>query len=619
MTGNRFRLLWAAGIATALLAGCAAPPQTSQVPKVTESVMTAEQLLSSAASAQPLRAAELRLQAAKMLQQQGDLQAATQALEPVDIAVLPPNLAFEINSVRAGAAINRRDANRALQLLDAAQFPDLNVSQRVEFSRLRAQAYEQQQNPLAAALELVNVAKVSEGAELEQLNNLIWRQLLQVDSERLVAASLNNYGFYEQGWIELALSLAKQADLSTQRDALSQWQQLWNAHPANTHPPQALAALLNADLITPKRLLLALPFSGQLAEPARIISEGVSAALYQRLAQNLPVPELLTLDTDRVQTAQEILSFAQREQIDLIIGPLNGRLIDQLAAQPELPIPVIVFNQSERSAENVYTLDLSSDQEIAQVVERAALEGHKRFALITPAAAWGLKAREDYLKAIGQVDAEVVAELQYRTDADISTQVSELLNTQLSAARYDELRKTLGQKLEFSARPRRDIDAILLTASATDARLLKPMLAFHFAGDYPVYATSHLFDGNADAVRDIDLNGVQFADTPWLLNPVSPLNLQLGAERKDTQSRLGRLYALGADAFTLHPFLRQLEGSDEIFFDGLTGRLTLGTDRRVRRELVWAGFDQGIPVLLGPPKIPVVEPSSTEALFSTSN
>ena len=145
------------------------------------------------------------------------------------------------------------------------------------------------------------------------------------------------------------------------------------------------------------------------------------------------------------------------------------------------------------------------------------------------------------------------------------------------------------------------------------------MLAFHFAGNYPVYATSHLFDGNPDPVRDIDLNGVQFADTPWLLNPVSPINLQLGAERPDTQSRLGRLYALGADAFTLHPFLRQLEGSDEIFFDGLTGRLTLGTDRRVRRELVWAGFDQGLPVLLGPPKIPVEEPIAEEALFSSSN
>jgi len=35
---------------------------------------------------------------------------------------------------------------------------------------------------------------------------------------------------------------------------------------------------------------------------------------------------------------------------------------------------------------------------------------------------------------------------------------------------------------------------------------------------------------------------------------------------------------------------------------------------------VWASFDQGIPVLLGPPKIPVPEaPPAEEALFNPSN
>ena len=581
--------------------------------------MSVEQLLVAAASAQPLKAAELRLQAATLLKQRGDLQGATRALDGVDISLLPPNLAFEVTSLRAGAAIDRNKANSALRYLDAAQFPDLNISQRVEFSRLRAQAYEQQQNPLAAALELINVAKTTQGAELNELNNLIWRQLQSVDPERLVAASLSNYGFYEQGWIELALSLAKQADLSTQRDALTQWQQLWSNHSANTNPPTALSALLNADLLTPKRILLALPFSGQLAEPARVISEGVIAAMYQRQIQNLPVPELITLDTEEVSSGRAIIDYATTAKADLIIGPLKGEFIDQLASEPALPMPVIVFNQSSQSAPNIYTLGLSSDQEITQVVERAVTEGHTQFALITPAAVWGIKAREDYLKAIDEQGAEVITELQFQNTDELSRQVAELLNTQRSTARYEEVRSALGQKIEFNARPRRDIDAILITATSSEARQFKPMLAFQFAGEYPVYATSHVFDGNIDPVRDIDLNGVQFADTPWLLNPSSSINLQLSSERSDTQSRLGRLYALGADAFTLHPFLRQLEGSKEIFFDGLTGRLTLNPDRRIQRQLVWAGFDQGIPVLLGPPKIPVPDVPTEEALFSPSN
>jgi len=618
MTGNKFRLLSASILSAAILAGCAVPPQTGQAP-ITDKTLSVEQLLASAANAQPLRAAELRLEAAKILQQRGDFSAAAEALTGVDPTLLPPNLRFDVARVRAGAALEQRDSNRALQFLESAQFPEISATQQVELSRLRAQAYEQQNNSLAAAFELIQVARTATGTQLNKLNEQIWRQLLQVDTERLVAASLNNYGFYEQGWIELALSLAKQADLSTQRDALVQWQQLWDSHPAYTHPPRSLAALLNADLLTPKRVLVALPFSGQLAEPARILSEGINAALYQRKTDNLSVPELLSLDTEQISSATQLLAYAQQQGAELIIGPLKGELIDELAAQTALPIPVIAFNQTTNSNPNIYTIDLSSDQDIVQVVERAVTEGHRRFAVITPAATWGQKALADYQRAILENEAEIAVTLQYQSSEDLSGQIARMLNTELSQNRYTEIRQALGQNIEFTERPRRDIDAILVTASSRDARSIKPMLAFHFAGDYPVYASSHLYDGNPEPVRDVDLNGIQFPDLPWLLRPTSPINLQLGSERSDTQSRLGRLYALGADAFTLYPFLRQLEGSDEIFFDGLTGLLTLGTDKRVQRQLVWAGFDQGIPVLLGPPTIPEPTPNTEDALFAPTN
>lgn len=621
MTGKRNRLFYAPLFAMALLAGCAAPPQTSQAP-VSDTSLSVEQLLSRADSAQPIKAAELRLQAAELLQKRGDYISAANALSGIKTDILPPNLAFDIARVRAGSAINLQDSNRALQFLDLAQFPKLNASQQAQFSRLRAEAYEQQSNPLAAALELISVAKTASPNEQAQLHDMIWRQLLVVDAERLVAASLSNYGYFEQGWVELALSLAQQGDLSTQRDELTKWQQLWDAHPANKTPPRALAALLNADLLTPKRILVALPFSGSLAQPARVISEGINAALYQRKSQNLPVPELISIDTAQINTAADLLSIANEQRAELIIGPLKGELIDQLAMVESLPMPIIVFNQATEQNANLYQIDLSSDQEAEQVVARAVMEGHRRFALITPAAAWGDKISETYEQAIESNQGEIIARLQYQSSADMSAQIADLLNTELSQARYTEIRQTLGQKIEFNKRPRRDIDAILLTAASQDARQIKPMLAFHYAGDYPIYATSHIFDGDANSVRDIDLNTVQFSDMPWLLQPGTGLNLQLSTDRDDTQSRLGRLYALGADAFNLHPFLRQLEGSNEIYFEGLTGRLTLGADKRIRRQLVWASIDQGIPVLLGPPKIPIQQAVLAEPqvpLFSPTN
>lgn len=575
-----------------------------------------EQLLAQADRAQPVRAAELRVEAAKLAQLQGDEGRVTSILEGIDPNNLPPNVRFDIARLQAGVAINRRDSGTALRFLNPTQFTALTPFQEVELSKLRAEAYDQQSNSLAAAIELISVAQTESGEEQRQLHAEIWRLLQQTDTETLVSASFNNYGFYEQGWIELALSLGTAGDLETQRDSLLQWQQLWDSHPANQNPPRALSALISAELVTARRILIALPFSQGFAKPAQMIADGIAAARFERVSQGLPVPELLSVDTEQFSNASDIIAYAQSVQADLIIGPLKPELIDQMASLGRLPIPTIAFNQSTIPATGLYQLDLSSDQEINQIVQRAAAEGVKRVALITPSAPWGQRIKDSYVAALDANQVGLSATLEYDASADFSAQVGKLLNTDLSSARFAEIRRILGQKIQFDERPRRDIDAILLTAEPQEARQIKPMLAFHFAGNYPVYASSHVYEGDANPTRDIDLNGISFPDLPWTLNAQSALHMRLATERTDTSSRLGRLYALGADAFNIHPYLLQLEGSKDIYFEGQTGRLSIDAQRRVTRKLTWAQFDQGAPVLLDPGSIPaqpeiLEEPTST--------
>ena len=66
-------------------------------------------------------------------------------------------------------------------------------------------------------------------------------------------------------------------------------------------------------------------------------------------------------------------------------------------------------------------------------------------------------------------------------------------------------------------RRRQDTDLILLAANAAAGRLLKAQLKFHNSGDIPVFSTSTVnsFDGRSN----VDLNGVMFTDTPWLIDP----------------------------------------------------------------------------------------------------
>ena len=50
------------------------------------------------------------------------------------------------------------------------------------------------------------------------------------------------------------------------------------------------------------------------------------------------------------------------------------------------------------------------------------------------------------------------------------------------------------------------------------AQQIKPTLNFQYAGDVPVYATSHVFSASGDKNQYLDMTNVMFCETPWLLD-----------------------------------------------------------------------------------------------------
>ena len=177
----------------------------------------------------------------------------------------------------------------------------------------------------------------------------------------------------------------------------------------------------------------------------------------------------------------------------------------------------------------------------------------------------------------------------------------------LSRQRYQRLRANLGQNIEFDPRRRADAEFVFLAATAPNGRLLKSQLKFHYSGDLPVYSTSSIYamDGRSDS----DLNGVMFADTPWIIDP-QPWIADLPAvfsQAWPEQRRLGRLHAMGYDAYMLVASLYQARGGSMNEIDGATGRLYLDFDGQVHRRLSWAQFQSGQPVAL-PDAIPANAP-----------
>lgn len=134
---------------------------------------------------------------------------------------------------------------------------------------------------------------------------------------------------------------------------------------------------------------------------------------------------------------------------------------------------------------------------------------------------------------------------------------------------------------------------MFLAATPQQAQQIKPTMVFQYAGDVPVYATSHLFTNSNDHAQYMDLNGVRFCETPWLLNAEDPLRQQVTAQWPQAAGSLGRLYAMGIDAYRLAPRLAQLKAMPDSRIDGLSGSLSLNPGRRVERQLPWAEFVDG--------------------------
>ncbi|MFZ5502693.1 MAG: penicillin-binding protein activator [Pseudomonadota bacterium] len=86
--------------------------------------------------------------------------------------------------------------------------------------------------------------------------------------------------------------------------------------------------------------------------------------------------------------------------------------------------------------------------------------------------------------------------------------------------------------------------AILLAVDGDEAKAIRPLLP----RQTPIYATSRIFDRTAN---NSALEGVHFADMPWVLNGDNPTAFDYARPTASLSPEQERLYALGIDAHNL--------------------------------------------------------------------
>ena len=459
------------------------------------------------------------------------------------------------------------------------------------------------EGPLAAARLADQLLLLTEDEQRSvELFDLVWLHLQRVDADQLQAEFESAEGTHWRGWLELALLAADvMASPDAQVAQLSLWQQRHPAHRASASLPGGLGSLEESAAGAPRRIALMLPLSRGPGENGRAVLEGFLAAQYLGRLRGWPEQQLMIMDSGDYRDLNTAYRDAVRAGADLVVGPLTPRTSRDWRPDPGDTVPLLTLSWLEPSipfAAPPAQLDLAPEDEARQLARLAFAGGARNALIVRPDGDWGERVSAELVSAWRGLSGEVRATAIYSGQADYSSSLTAALNLADSEARGTRLRRLLAEPTEFNPRRRRDLDVIfMLSQQPQQARSIKPLLAFHYAGELPVYSTSHIFSGRRDPQRDRDLNGINLVEMPWLLDPMAPLPVAVA--RGGSEAELADMHALGADAFMLNWRLAQLRDTPTARIRGKTGLLNMDTSGRLHRELVPANFREGVPTATG--------------------
>lgn len=601
MPNGTFKRLALCGLLLALSA-CEAPaPKPDQQAGMTsgKATLSAEinDLLAKSANSQSPEKEYYLLEAAKALHSQNKTAWARNLLASIDSDLLSDTAFIDYTLIYSDISLRESSLLLAQRLLTPPRLEQLwktlPKDTRLLLRQRRVSLYDQ----LGKSEASINEKLAMEAAQLvsgNQQNALIWSELVELSTAELQQKAATAEDDVMRGWYALA-TLAKtySDDLETEQAAVNDWLLQWPNHPAANDLPLELRQLATLIANRPQRIAILLPQQGELEKASEAIRNGFLASFYLARERGNHIPQIRFYDSGN----GDILATYHQAVTDgaqLIIGPLEKDAVDMLSSEPALPVPTLAVNYSKLDATpgtNLFQFGLAIEDEARQAARRAWLEGYRHPVILAADANWAQRSAEAFAAEWRAQGGDITLQRVFHDDSDFSKLIASTLLIDQSQQRANALRRLLGRNVDFEPRRRQDIDMMYLAATPVQGRQIKPMLAFHYASDLPVIASSQIYSGTPDPKRDMDLNDIQFSSLPWVFSK-SPVRQQIDRYSKPVAA-YQPLYALGADTFQLYQRLPLLQLAPDQRLHGNTGILSLEPNNRIRREQVWTVIDNG--------------------------
>lgn len=453
---------------------------------------------------------------------------------------------------------------------------------------------------LAAIVDLQRYT-LSEGGPSE-LTELFWRHLQQLSSKDL-AKLRQTLPLGYQPWINLA-ALSRMEQPEEVLASIEAWTLQHGEHSA-LPIAESLRSATQADSSIERVAILA-PISGPLERAGAAVSDGVFFEFYRDLKINqqqrqnrsavAPSPRNLTfllVDTGKADPVNVAYGEAKDWGADLIIGPLEKRRVEQLFEFQE-KTPLITLNRREQPSgeleSGVLQLSLAPEDEASQLAEAAFADGLRRVVLLRPEGEWGDRMEGALLSRWNTLGGRVASAGVYGAMSTYSDVLRAALDLDASGERNRSMRRLFSSRVEVEDRRRKDLDGIfMLCRNAEEARALKPLIDYHYAGDLPVYAVSTADTRSSDPNANRDLNGVRLLTMPWRV-----ARDDFEPPGGDLSGALSPLFALGADAYHLSQHYHRSQASLMPYYSGRSAELNTQRDGVLKRRLILAEFDRGV-------------------------
>ena len=436
---------------------------------------------------------------------------------------------------------------------------------------------------------------------IRQNYDIIWHDLQTLPIDELNTLLKRSKAPILRGWIDLAIIAKKSANIPQQLViAIQNWTKKYPDHPAIIILPDNEALLVASQTQTPSQIALLLPLNGQYAQMGQAVRDGFMTAFYANSKKLSQIPRIKIYDTSQDDNIISIYNLAIQEGAKFIIGPLTKTNVYEVAKRTNITVPTLALNylpDNISTSQQFIQFGLSPEKSAEQIADLARQHNVTRILTITPQDEWGNKIKLAFTTKWQQLNGQFAGSIELSTNSDIASEITSVLNIDKSKQRIEDIQQLLGTKLKTTEQRRQDIDGIFLIATPTQARQIRPLINYYYAGDLPIFSIYSIYNGFHDPHKDHDLNDIYFNEMPWL---VAKNKNKLQSQIKSlwpTNYRLNsRLYGIGVDSYTLSMLSNRLTSIPNLAINGVTGQLYLDSSNRIYQQLQNTQFKQGVPI-----------------------